>query len=479
MNRDLQAFGPAGRERLPERVATWSIKGRFALIAIFVLVASTAFGGMVMVLMESAEHDRLRDERLQQTAATLQMLSILDPRQAALEERAQTRALSLQQSGALGYEFQIWSGDGTLLAHSRAAPASRPLAALSHVGFVSVELDGAASRIFTLPSSDRQLIVQVAEDTSDRWLDIALHIAEDMAYLLIPYTAVIALAWLMLRRTCQAIEATAHRLEHCNPLDMGPVRIEDPPTELVPSLNAIDMLFARVAGALSSERQFTAVAAHEMRTPLAGLRAHAQLASSARDDVELQESLQAVRSGVDRVAHLLDQLLDLARLDTLTPDNALRLERVNIEGICRAVILDLNHLAARRQAHIDVRCDAQEVDGHGGALSMLLRNLIANAIVYGPDGATVTVSVTARNDNIVLTVDDAGPGIRQADRQRAFERFNRLGESRVNGVGLGLSIVLSVVELHGASIELLDSPHGGLRVRVDFPQTSSAQDRAA
>jgi two-component system OmpR family sensor kinase/two-component system sensor histidine kinase QseC len=479
MNPVHQALGPAGRASLPERVATWSMKRRFALIATFVLVTSIAFGGLVMFWIESAENDQLRDERLQQLAATLQLFSEVDLRQAALDGSTPMRALRMRQSDSLGYEYQIWSGDGVLLAHSPDAPASRPLAALSQAGFVSVDLDGKASRTFTLPSSDRRLIVQVAEDTTDRWPDIEAHIAEDMTYLLIPYAGVIGLAWLMLRRTVRAIEATANQLERCNPLDMGPVRIEDPPKELVPSLNAIDMLFARVNGALSSERQFTAVAAHEMRTPLAGLRAHAQLASSARDDAELQESLQAVRSGVDRVSHLLDQMLDLARLDALTPEHSQRLERVKMSDVCRAVLLDLNHLASRRQTQIDVRCDAQEIDGHSGALSMLLRNLLINAIAYGPMGATVTVSVITQGDSVVLTVDDAGPGIREADRQRAFERFNRLGERRVQGVGLGLSIVLSVVDLHGASIQLLDSPLGGLRVQVEFPPIRSASDRPA
>jgi len=116
----------------------------------------------------------------------------------------------------------------------------------------------------------------------------------------------------------------------------------------------------------------------------------------------------------------------------------------------------------------DVRFMVVALEGHHFAVSVLLRNLLANALLYSPVGGRIAVQSEALADTVVLSVDDSGPGIAPHDRERAFERFNRLGQTKTEGVGLGLAIVLSVVELHRARIELLDSPLGGLRVQVTF-----------
>jgi signal transduction histidine kinase len=464
-----QVVDTTARASMSERVATWSLRRRFALIAVMVLVASTGIGGVAMYWAEVAENDQVRDARLEQSAVTLLHFAESVRNPGSFNDPTIALHLNMRPAAALSYRYQVWSREGALLLRAPGASASRPLTALSHRGFATVRIDDEDSRVFAVPTDDGALVVQLAESISGRWIDIARRISRDMCYLLISYGLVSVLAWLMLRRAVRAIEATAHQLEHRNPLDLAALRIDNPPKELLPTLTAIDVLFARVGLALSSERHFTAVAAHEMRTPLAGLRAHAQLASTARDGTELQEALQAVRSGVDRVSHLIDQLLDLARLDALPSGSAPRLERVNVADVYQAAMVDMEFRAPGKQTRVNARLDAEEIHGHRAALSMLLRNLLANAILYSPAGAVVEVCCTAHEGGVALTVDDAGPGIRQADRQNAFERFNRLGLSRVDGVGLGLSIVLSVVELHRARIQLLDSPLGGLRVQVDFP----------
>jgi signal transduction histidine kinase len=472
----VDALGPAG---LPARVATWSMQRRFAQIALLVLVASSGIGGVAMYWAEAADSDEFRDERLELTGATLLNLAESVRASTASSMKTVTLPLNMRPTAARRYRYQIWSRDGALLLRDAESSASRPLTALSQRGFATVLIDNEEYRVLDVHSGDGALNIQIAESTSERWTDIAREMSRGMGYLLISYFVVSILAWLMMRRALRAIESLAHQLGHRSPLDLAALRIDNPPRELLPTLGAIDMLFARVGRALSSERQFTAVAAHEMRTPLAGLRAHAQLASAARDDAELQESLQAVRSGVDRVSHLLDQLLDLARLDALPAGSVPQRVRVHFSDVYQAAMVDVGLQAFDKRTWVSARFDVEEIYGHRGALSMLLRNLLANAILYSPEGGRVEVCCAAHEGGIALTVDDAGPGIRQADRQNAFERFNRLGQSRVNGVGLGLSIVLSVVELHGARIRLLDSPLGGLRVQVDFPTASRVADSPA
>jgi signal transduction histidine kinase len=473
---DVAAVRPP---RMLDRRATWSLRQRITMIAVFVVVASIAFGGATMYWAASVENDEILDARLEQFGGTVLYFAERDLNMAAFNDPALLRPLKTRPSAALLYRYQIWSHEGVLLMHSHEASERTPLTALSQLGFSSVRIDGDEYRVFALPSSDRKLIIQVAENISERWLDIGSLTAYYMTYLLLPFGIVVVGAWVMLRRALHAVRSTAEQLDHRNPLDVTPLQIDNPPADLLPILRSIDTLFARVGRALSSERQFTSVAAHELRTPLAGLRAHAQLASTAHDEEELQFALQSIRAGVDRVTHLIQQLLDLARVDALPANDGEDIEAVNLQDVYRSVMLDLGARVAERQVRVAARFDAPAVRGHRVALSLLLRNLLDNAIRYSPPGSVVTVECALRGDHVALTVDDAGKGIPAPDRQSAFERFNRLGESRANGVGLGLSIVLSVVEMHGARIELLDSPSGGLRVLVSFPSTAAAAETAA
>ena len=252
------------------------------------------------------------------------------------------------------------------------------------------------------------------------------------------------------------------------------MQVEQPPREILPILKAVDTLFARVGHALSVERRFTSVAAHEMRTPLAGLRAHAQLASRADSTEDLQDALKSLMQGVDRASHLLDQLLDLARIEGLADEGALPLEPVALHEVYLDAMRELGPRGAKKKITFAIDFSIEHLHGHAFAVSLLLRNLLVNAIHYTPPGGHVEVSANRNGDAVELCVDDSGQGIPAPERERAFERFNRLGQTKIEGVGLGLSIVLSVVELHHASIRLLDSPLGGLRAQVSFRSQASA-----
>jgi signal transduction histidine kinase len=193
---------------------------------------------------------------------------------------------------------------------------------------------------------------------------------------------------------------------------------------------------------------------------------------------ESNDALKAMLVGVDRASHMLDQLLDVARLESLPQRTELHLEWVKLSEVYRDVMIDFGPKAAASEIAFGTAFSAETVYGHAFALYLLMRNLIANAILYTPLGGRVELSSQRHAQTIVLNIDDSGPGIDRADRERAFERFNRLGQSRANGVGLGLSIVLSVVEVHDAKIRLLESPLGGLRVQVVFVLAEGLADPA-
>ncbi len=226
---------------------------------------------------------------------------------------------------------------------------------MSRLGFDTVQIDGEEYRTFSLPSRNKTYVIQVAENIGERWAQTALITFYYVGFLLLPLGLVFGATGLMLRASLRSIDAMADQLRDRNPLDLTPVRVEDPPRELLPILRAVDTLFARVGHALSVERRFTSVAAHEMRTPLAGLRAHAQLATSADSNDELQDALKSLMQGADRASHLLDQLLDLARIEGLAEDARVRSNRSRCPRFTRTLMRELGPRAARKKITLAAR----------------------------------------------------------------------------------------------------------------------------
>jgi signal transduction histidine kinase len=272
----------------------------------------------------------------------------------------------------------------------------------------------------------------------------------------------------LLRRSFRSLNTLARRLRQRHLLDVRPVHIDKPPREILPVLRALNSLFRRAGNAISVEQRFTSVAAHELRTPLAGIRAQAQLACKAETEEELQDALHLLIGGVDRASRVFDQLFDLTRIESMGKDIEVTFQHVQLSAIYQEVMEELQGKAAAKRISISARFLDGDIQGLDFAIYLLLRNLISNAILYTPEGGRVEICAQRQGEDIVLTVDDSGKGIPVNARERAFERFNRLDQHGIEGVGLGLSIVAQVVELHRAKIQLLDSPLGGLRAQVSF-----------
>uniref|UniRef100_A0A653AXC9 histidine kinase n=1 Tax=Ectopseudomonas oleovorans TaxID=301 RepID=A0A653AXC9_ECTOL len=221
-----------------------------------------------------------------------------------------------------------------------------------------------------------------------------------------------------------------------------------------------------VAGA---GKRFIADAAHELRTPLAVLRIHAQNALEAPDAADRDEALRQLAGGVDRATRVVAQLLTLARLDP----NSVRLSmgKTDLLAFLRSELAELTPLALNRQQDLVLEADDQgdyDLVADAPSLGILLQNLVSNAVQYTPTGGCIQVQLLASAQALVLQVQDSGPGVPAELRERLFERFFRLGDGQ--GAGLGLSIVRRVVELHQGSISLEDSALGGLQVSVRLPR---------
>jgi signal transduction histidine kinase len=456
----------------------WSLLTRLVWIAAGAAVASLIFGGLAMYRAISIENDHMLDARLEQFGATLQALvdeTEIDGRRGALIGQPQIRT---RPTAALLYRYQVWSRHGRLLMRSHEAPAERPMVRLGQLGYSAAQIDGEAYRVFSLPSRSGEYVIQVAENLEEAWIEIGLTTAYYAIFLVLPFGLVLLATWWLLRRALRAINLVADDLRQRNPLELEPIDVSEPPRELVPILGALETLFGRMRRALSVERSFTSLAAHEMRTPLAGLRAQAQLLAQEELPAEQKETVAALLTGVDRSAHMVDQLLDLARVEGLSLSGEPSFEYVHVAEVYHAVRRELAPAMRRRQVSVSAQLGDLALRCHAFALSVLLRNLLANAVLYSPVGGRVELRGVPEDNDLVLTVDDSGPGIPPAQRDHAFERFNRLGRSQADGVGIGLSIVLMVVELHGARIQLDQSPLGGLRVTVRFPGSASAPAHA-
>jgi two-component system sensor histidine kinase QseC len=251
---------------------------------------------------------------------------------------------------------------------------------------------------------------------------------------------------------------------------LAPVSLPDTPREVQPMLDALNDLLHRLAQRMEIERRFTADAAHELRTPIAAIRAQAQVAlSSQTNDLVRQQALQDTLTGCDRASRVVEQLLTLARVEGPqgVPSEPFRLDK-----LAQQVMADLTPEALKRYQTLElIASEALQVNGQSTLWHILLRNLIDNALRYSPEGATIRMKAIRTDEHhVVLTVEDSGPGISTKDKKRLGERFFRALDTSASGSGLGWSIVrhiaaLQQIDVHaGKSYEL-----GGLMVTLKYP----------
>ncbi len=362
--------------------------------------------------------------------------------------------------------FQIWIERDHLALRSHNAP---PLP-LSHRnrGFSDVLIDGEPWRVYSIQTEDGDIRVQLGERQSMR----TAMVNRLTAHLLLPLAIALPLLFFLIRwATGQALspfQRLAQALTRRGVDALRPLEPEQLPPEARPLAQAVNRLIQRVEEALANERRFTSDAAHELRTPLAALKTQAQVALRTEDPEQREQALRQVMKGVDRAAHLVDQLLTLARLDP---------ERSQIDAryfdlyiLAEDVLSELAPEALDKD--IDLALEGrrgQFVHSNREGIAVLLHNLVQNAIRYTPPGGQVQVDVRTHEGATELVVSDSGPGIPEQERERVFQRFYRGLGTRAPGSGLGLSIVHRIATLNGLEVHLGESALGGLKVTVVLP----------
>src|SRR5690606_25249516 len=269
----------------------------------------------------------------------------------------------------------------------------------------------------------------------------------------------VLMAWFRLTRGIRPLHTLRARLLQRQPDDLSPIATREVPQEILPLVHGMNDLLSRLAANLEAQRRFVADAAHQLKTPLAGLRTQAELALRTRDAEDMQHSLRHLIEGSERATRLVNQLLALARAEgSDAPENVT--VPCDLQAIARAQTLA--RVPCAFDQGIDLGMDDNEapvmVRGNELLLGELLSNLIDNALRYTPSGGTVTVSVNQEGSHGVLRVDDSGPGIPAAERERVFDRFYRVLGNVAEGSGLGLAIVREIAQRHGATVELAVNP---------------------
>jgi two-component system sensor histidine kinase QseC len=279
--------------------------------------------------------------------------------------------------------------------------------------------------------------------------------------------------WWSVRKGLAPIRDLRDTLEKRAPNTAEPVSLAGMPRELQPLVQTLNGLLERIDHMVQSERRFTADAAHELRTPIAAIRAQAQVALGAGDDVaERTHALQTTLAGCDRASRLVDQLLTLARLEA-SPDTKPAV--VDLSAVVRRVAGDLAPTALGRKQEITVLADAPcAVAGNEVLLGVLVRNLVDNALRYSPVGARVQVDVHSDAQGAHLQVQDSGPGMSDEAIGHLGERFFRVLGSEQPGSGLGWSVVRRLLLVFGAQVQIGRSQElGGLSVAVQWPVVPS------
>ncbi len=427
-----------------------------SLAAVAVVWVASSIFAVVRVRHEAGE---LLDAHLVQAAAMLHARVGDDVDESELEHAPELHRY------ARGLAFQVWEEGLKLRLHSANAPDTR--LSPQERGFSDVESGGRAWRVYSSLDRKGRVLVQVAEERRARDR-IAGSVAGALLLPMIVGLPVLGLLiWLALRSGLKPLVALGRDVAVRDPDNLQPLEAADVPREVGPLVASLNGLFGRLRQSIDHERRFNADAAHELRTPLAGVRAQAEVALGASADAERTHALRQVIAGCDRAARLVDQMLTLARLD---PKRTLAGgARFDLATVARDAIAEIAPAGHARGVDVALDASPAQIVGDPALVAILLRNLLDNAIRHGPAGTTVEVGVQAVAGGAELVVTDQGPGVPPEERDRLGERFHRVLGTGETGSGLGLSIVRRIAELHHAEVAFGAAPSGrGFAARVRF-----------
>lgn len=360
--------------------------------------------------------------------------------------------------------YQIWRSDGKLILHS----FNDTTTSLENTpnGFSDIHIKNEDWRIYagTDEVTGARIIVAQRHNVRNKLTNA---IAGNNIYLtLITYPIFALLIWLIINFALRSIVRLSYEISHRASTHLEPIHSTNIPIEIKPLIDELNQLLERLKLAIDKNKRFVADTAHELRTPLAALKTQAQVALKTNDETGHQKALVKIIQSVDRCSHVVTQLLTLS---SLKQEEALHdMHPLSLHHLTTEILTDLAPLALEKNIDIELAPPPKDsqIIGNEIILSILIRNLVDNAIRYTPSKGAIMISILNLKDNIVLRVTDTGPGIPKELHERVFDRFYRILGTTQTGSGLGLAIVKQITELHHASIHL-STPDNGIGLQFD------------
>jgi len=449
---------------MPEHIKTYSLERSAMLSFLWPGILALTVTLIAIYFSAGATISRLNDEQMVQLAYTLKTLTLHEAVEG--ENLGQTLGRNVATLGGkpetmLGY--RIWSqgqlvteSDGSLRLGQKAKGA----------GFDVRTSRGRSWRLFALVDSQTGITVEVAQDMALR----QRLTAGVMLSVVVPLVALVPLLIVLLlrglRRAIDPITVLSRDVNSRGGDNLSTLQARIVPTEILPVFTALNNLLARMRDTFAREREFTDNAAHELRTPLAALKTRAQVLSRQVRSGPARTSVDELLTISNRMTRLVEQLLSLARMQ----GQPLRLDTVSLPDVLSSVRDEVDAELRMRDQTLKVDMSQASVfSGDPVAIAILIRNLLENASRYSPNGSEILISASSSGGGAILRVADNGPGITEGDRSKALMRFTRLDTS-TTGSGLGLSIVKSICDKHGAKLTLKENMPNGLVVEIVFGQ---------
>jgi len=369
--------------------------------------------------------------------------------------------------------FQVRSPQNAIIDGATDLPPPPPIAPGQHI-FFDGTYGGEEIRLAAMRTANG-FVIQVGETLHKRNRLVGEILFAELGSTLLVAIASGALAWLGVTRGLTPLGELRSELLRRGPRDLQPLSATEAPVEVAPLVEAFNALLGRLRDASLMQQRFLANAAHQLRTPLAGLQMHLELLLRRELPDDLRREIERMHLATARASRLANQLLALAKAESPAREDR-EFEIIDLRVLADTAARDWAHEALNRKIDLGFSLEKAPIRGDPLLLPEVLDNLIDNALRYTPPGGSVTVNTGSNGESSFLSVEDTGPGIPPRERSKVRERFYRIAGTPGEGSGLGLAIAQEVVDRHAGVIEIASRENtGGTCVRVSFPHANSSQ----
>jgi len=448
----------------------------FLTLSVSAIILLVSFLSAIRGFRESmVEAELLFDQQLLEHA---KMLSLLNPSALAgggriIQDLVLPNTVNEELGDEMQIAYQIFTERGTLILRSVLAPTA-PMSEFE-VGYREMNFAGYRWRVLAILDEEQSHWVLTAQRIDIRY-DLAEGIILDAVVptvFSVPMAAL--LIWLFVSFGLRPLQTLAREVQSREASDLSPVRLDQVPRELTQLTRSINDLLRRLQSSFAREKRFAADAAHELRTPISVLKV--QVHNLLTELHSPSASANELRRGIDAMGHLVEQILVLNR--TAPDQYMVQFQPLDLHALAREVVSNEFEQILQRGQDFELQGAPGMVHGDATALRSLLQNVLSNASKYTPDGGRLCLRIEPSTQGTRCVMEDSGPGIPEEYRERVFDRFYRLDGDRhasgVSGSGLGLAIVRHIVDMHGATISLGQSPAlGGLQVLIQFPAAAGS-----